>query len=153
MTVPARANLPTRPAGQRVRTIALQVDALEDGRLRISSPHARGWAATARTPVELARVVQEAYTEVACASYALARGQAYDLDQMTTHVPGDSLADAPQRRVRGAVRTTRRKAYAPESWTRMDDGRWRSPSGRAYREDSTVVGNVIKRRQEKGLPT
>lgn len=152
MDHPSRSPFPRHPAGQRVRTIALQVDAMEDGRLRVSSPHARGWAATARTPLELAHVVQQAYTEVSCASYALARGQAYDLDQMTTHVPGDALADTPQRRVRG-VRTTRRKAYAPEAWTKMDDGRWRSPSGRAYREDSTAVQNVIKRRQERGLPT
>lgn len=152
MTNPATFPLPRQPGGRRVQTIALQVEALEGGRLRISSPHARGWAGTAATPIELARAVQQAFAEVACASYALAHGRAYDLDQMTTHVPGDPLAAHPQRRVRGR-RTTRRKSHAPEDWVKYDDGRWRSPSGRTYREDTTAVRNVIKKRQERGLPT
>jgi hypothetical protein len=128
------------------------VESLEDGRLRISSPHARGWAAVASTPLDLAHVMRAAFNEVACASYALAKGQAYDLDQLTTHVPGDTLAADPQRRVRTG-RTTRRKSHAVELWTRYTDGTWRSPSGRVYREDTKAVQNVIKKRREKGLPT
>lgn len=147
------APLPSR-AGGRVRTIPLQVDQLPGGGLRISSPAARGWAGTARTTYELARVVQQAFQEVAVASYARAKGMPYDLDVLTTHVPGDPLADTPQRRVRNASRrTARHKSYAVEDWTRMEDGRWRSPAGRAYRADSTAVQNVIRKRQEKGLPT
>ncbi len=146
MTVP----LPGR-TGARVRTIPLQVDQLPGGGLRISSPAARGWAGTARTSHELARVVQEAFQEVAVASYARAKGVPYDLDVLTIHVPGDPLAAVPQRRMRR--RTTRHKSYAVEDWTRMEDGRWRSPAGRAYRADSTAVQNVIRKRREKGLPT
>lgn len=152
MSHPARVPFPPHPAGQRVRSIVLQVDALPDGRLRVSSPHARGWAGAARNPMELARIVAQAYNEVACASYALARAEAYDLDQMTPRVSGDLLADGSPRRVRSG-RSARRKAHAPEDWTRLEDGRWRSPSGRAYRPDSTAVRNVVRRRQEKGLPT
>lgn len=152
MVHPANTPLPPQPGGRRVTTIGLTVEALESGRVRISSPHARGFAATAGTPMELAQAVARAFTEVACASYALAKGSPYDLDQMTTHVPGDPLAANPQRRVRGR-RTVRAKAYDAAAWTKYEDGSWRSPSGRQYREDTTAVQNVIRKRRERGLPT
>lgn len=145
------AAIPPPASAQRVTTITLQVEALGAGGLRLSTPQARGWAAVARTQTELAKAVQAAYLEVSCASYARAKGAPYDLDVLTTHVPGDSLAAAPQRRVRGRV--ARRKTYHVEDWTRMEDGRWRSPSGRVYREDTTAVRNVVRKRAEKGLPT
>ncbi len=144
--------LPPRPTGQRVRAIALQVESLDGGRLRLSTPHARGWAAVVATPHQFARAVQEAFVEVSCASYALARGAAYDLDSMTTHVAGDPLAASQQRRVRTG-RTTRIKSHPPEAWTKFENGKWRSPAGRVYRPDTKAVQNVIKRRTEKGLPT
>lgn len=150
---PASTPFPARRPTQRVRTIALQVEALENGRLRISSPHARGWAGVAGNPMELAYVLGQAFTEVTCASYALAKGEPYDLDRMTTHVPGDALAANPQRRLRSGGRTTRRKSHAPELWTKYEDGTWRSPAGRTYGENTRAVQNVIKRRREKGLPT
>jgi hypothetical protein len=145
-------DFPRSQPGQRVRVIPLQVETLESGGLRISSPLARGWASVARNPTELARSIAAAYTEVACSSYARWKGAPYDLDAMTTHVPGDPLADTPQRRVRTG-RTTRVKQYAVEAWTKFDNGQWRSPSGRMYREDTMAVQNVIKKRKEKGLPT
>jgi hypothetical protein len=140
------------PRVGRVHTIALQVEALGSGRLRLSSPHARGWAATVTTPHELALAVQQAYTEVAVASYARARGEAYDLDALTTRVPGDALAEGKQGRKR-TQRTVRRKSHNPADWSRMEDGRWLSPAGRAYREDSRVAQDVVARRKERGLPT
>jgi hypothetical protein len=143
--------LPRRPGHQRVRAIALQVETLDSGRLRISSPHARGWATTAATPSQLFAAIQDAYTEVQIAAYARAQGKTYDLDQMTTRVPGDALADGSPAREK-VVRRTRRKSHDPANWTRMDDGRWRSPTGRAYREDSRVVQDVITRRRERDLP-
>ena len=144
--------IPLSPHAGRVRTIPLRVDVLPSGELRLSSPAARGWSGTARTSHELARVVREAFREVSCASYARAKGEPYDLDVLTIRVAGDPLAGDQQRRIRGQ-RTARHKSYAPEDWTRMDDGRWRSPGGRFYQADSTAVRNVIKKREEKGLPT
>lgn len=145
------AALPPRPTHQRVRAIALQVETLDSGRIRISSPHARGWATVARTPSQLFAAIQEAYREVTIAAYARAQGKTYDLDQLTTRVPGDPLADGAPARER-VPRRTRRKSHDPANWTRMDDGRWMSPTGRAYREDSRVVQDVLTRRRERDLP-
>jgi hypothetical protein len=142
--------IPRRRAGQRVRTIALQAEKLPDGSMRISSPHARGWAGIARNSIELARVFEQAFAEVAVASYARQRGRAYDLDQLTSYVPGDSLAGTPQRRTRGAA--ARRAAHPVEAWSMTDNGCWRSPAGRTYQPDSKMVANVLKRRAERGLP-
>lgn len=135
--------LPPLPPGQRVRSISLEVTHLPDGGYRLSTPLARGWAAVARDQVQLSQVMARAFLEVSCASYARLKGQVYDLDAMTTHVPGDPLADLPQRRARAGRRTVRRRTYDPQEWSRMEDGRWRSPSGRAYRPDSRVVQGVL----------
>lgn len=144
--------LPQYRPGQRITTIPLQVELLPTGGLRLSSTAARGWAGVATTPLELARVVDAAFREVSVASYARYKKEPYDLDKLTERVPGDALADRAPRRIRG-VRTVRKKSYDVEDWTRLEDGRWRSPSGRAYRADSTAVQNVLKKRAEKGLPT
>ncbi|HEX2263468.1 MAG TPA: hypothetical protein VHH52_06860 [Pseudonocardiaceae bacterium] len=140
---------PELPRRQRVRAITLTVETLSDGRLRVSTPQARGWATTAQDPMGLARAVELAYREVAVASYARARGTTYDLDQLTERVPGDPLADAAMQR---APRRVRKKVHDPGAWAKFDDGRWRSPSGRLYRPDSTAVRNVIARRVALGLP-
>jgi len=103
----------------------------------------------ANTPQQLAHVIASAAVEVQIAGYAMARRVPYDLDQMTSQVAGDPLAGGRPARTR--QRTTRRKSYAVEAWTKMEDGRWLSPSGRLYRSDSRAVQNVIRKRQEKGI--
>lgn len=138
------------PPAPVVRTISLTVEAMADGRIRISTPQARGWAHAGKTAHELMRGLQEAFQEVGRASVARASGQRYDLDTMTMHVRGDTLAGRPQSRPRAAPKQ-HRGAYYPEEWTKMEDGRWRSPTGRAYRADSTQVQHVIKKRIERGL--
>jgi len=143
--------IPGTTPGQRVRVMTVQVEALKSGGFRLSSPQARGWAAVATTQRDLAIALQRGFVEVSCASYARAKGSHYDLDALTTHVPSDPLASTPQRRVRGQ-RAKRREAYAPEAWTKYDDGRWRSPAGRVYRADSMAVKNVVRKRVAKGLP-
>jgi hypothetical protein len=144
--------VPGNRPGMRVRVIPLQVETLDGGGMRLSTPLARGWSKVARTSTELSRVVQEAFLEVSCASYARARGERYDLDALTIQVPGDPLAGGRPGRERTG-RTTRRKSHAVEAWTRMDDGTWRSPAGRFYSPDTTVVRNVVAKRERKGLPT
>lgn len=140
------------------RTIPLQVETLPDGRFRLSTPVARGWAAVASDPRQLFMAVRSAFTEVAVASYARAHREPYDLDRLTTHIPNDPLAGTRQSRVPGARPAGRRKAYNPHDWVKLDaqgtgETFWQSPSGRRYRADTKVVRNVVLRRAELGLET
>lgn len=139
---------PSRPDA-RVTAISLTVEARPGGRYRISSPHARGWAAEVGTQLELARALREAFTEVSVASYARAHNVPYDLDVLTERVSGDVLANQPRAKTRSGSR--RRKTYHPSEWTRFEDGRWQSPGGRVYRPDSKQVKSVIKARLERGM--
>lgn len=134
---------------QRVRTVDLRLEALPGGRMRVSTPMARGWAATAGTAAELARAVHAAFLEVSCAGYARAHGEVYDLDAMTGHVPGDTLAGNKPRQVRR--KRTGHKSYDPTDWTPEGDGYWRSPGGRLYRQDTAAVQSVIRKREDMGL--
>lgn len=138
---------PSRPDA-RVTAISLTVEARPGGRYRISSPHARGWAAEVGTQLELARALKEAFTEVSVASYARAHNTPYDLDVLTERVAGDALANQPRART-GGIR--RRKTYHPADWTKFEDGRWQSPGGRTYRADSKQVQAVVRARLERGL--
>lgn len=135
-------NLPASRPGSRVTTISLTVEARPSGRYRLSSPHARGWAAEVGTQAELARALSTAFTEVSVASYARAKGVPYDLDALTEQVSGDALASQPRTRARSGPRAPR-KTYHPTEWTRFEDGNWRSPSGRTYRPDSKQVQAVV----------
>lgn len=149
---------PTAPQGHQPRSIPLQVDVLADGRFRLSTPVARGWAVVASDPRQLFQGVRSAFTEVAVASYARAKREPYDLDKLTGHVPGDPLAGTRQSRVPGARPAGRRKSYNPEDWVKLSDRSdggavWQSPSGRRYREDTKVVRSVLTRRAALGLET
>lgn len=141
---------PVQRPGQRVRVIPLTVETLPGGALRLSTPHARGWAAVARTPQQLATAVHQAYLEVSVASYARAKGAAYDLDQLTQHVPGDALAGSPMQRVL-QPRTRSKKSHDVTAWTKLSDGSWLSPGGRTYRAETQAVQNVIRKRGRLGM--
>lgn len=140
---------PARPDA-RVTAISLTVEAQANGHYRISSPHARGWAAVVGTQTELAHALNRAFHEVSVASYARAHGAPYDLDVLTERVAGDPLANQPRARQRTGTR--KRATYHPGDWERFEDGtRWRSPSGRIYRADSSQVRSVIRARLERGM--
>lgn len=144
-------NLPPA-AGQRVTTVSLTVEAQPDGRYRISSPHARGWAVVVGTPWQLAKAVTlDAFNEVSAASYARAQGEHYDLDALTERVIGDPLAGKPAPRKRAPAGTRTRTAYHPAAWSKMEDGKWRSPGGRVYGPQTRQVQGMIKRRLAQGL--
>lgn len=134
-------------------TISLTVEQLPDGRFRLSTSQARGWAYAARSPLDLARGLQAAFTEVQVASYGRARGEAYDLDVLTEHRPGDPLAGSPQQRVR---RLGGNAPYSPAQWekTTTPEGavRWRSPAGRLYRPDTKAVLLMVEKRKAMDLP-
>lgn len=147
---PVNGRIPPPRPGQRVRTIPLQAELLPGGGIRISTPLARGWAGHARTAIELANTVAHAFNEVEIAGYAMAKGESYDQDRLTEHVPDDALAGTKMARRRGAV--ARRAAHPPEAWSMNDDGSWQSPAGRRYPSSSPHVQRVIAKLQAKGLP-
>lgn len=166
------AQIPRTIAGaastaHQVRSINVRVDQLPDGRLRISTPTARGWAAVASTQPELARAIQGAFTEAQVAAYARWRGTRYDLDAMTAHVPGDALAGGKPQRKSAKGNSNKRAPRAgegwsygqqrpdvhlPTEWTEQPDGRWRSPSGRMYRPDAAQVVRVRRRLEQTTAP-
>lgn len=148
---------PPRDVPHRARVINVQVEHMLDGTFRISTPHARGWAAVARTQAELARGLSQAFIETSVAAYARGRGEAYDLDVLTSHVPGDPLANRPPQRVRSRS-PQRRKSHSPADWqkvamTDQSGSMWRSPAGRMYGEATLAVQSVIRKRRSMGLPT
>lgn len=162
----AQINRPTQqlgaaPTRHQVRTIDLKLETMPDGKLRISTPTARGWAAVAANPTELVRAVKDAFTEAQIAAHARWKGTEYDLDALTAALPGDPMAPPRARRSRrtpgapgvGWKRGQQRPdTYNPADWTRCEDGRWRSPAGRHYQPSNPVVGKVIAARRRLGLP-
>ncbi|MEV1294465.1 hypothetical protein [Pseudonocardia sp. NPDC049635] len=143
------------------RRIRLTVDALPDGRLRVSTDGARGWAAVARGPHQLATVIGRAFTEEAVAAYARWRTQRYDLDQLTER---DDPTEPPRRPISyrrpagvqgtsyGRGRVVRPDQSNPADWSPLPDGRWRSPGGKTYRSPK-ILGPLLRRRAQLGLPT
>lgn len=144
------------PVRNQVRSALLRVESLPDGKLRISTPHARGWAVVVRTRDELARAIGQAFTEVQVATYAAYRGEPYELDALTMPDETDPLAasaatiDMSGQRVR---RERRSDVHPATAWTPLGDGQWRSPSGRTYRETTQAVQAVLAKRRQLGLGT
>ncbi len=124
-----------------------------DGGLILRTPFTPGWAFPCRTPTDLARGVELAYAEVACAMYARWRGVLYDLAETeeeipaaaytagTTHPAEPVLDEVEQRRRRNHPNT-----HAPEAWVELEDGAMLSPAGKRYRPDSLVASRVRARR-------
>jgi hypothetical protein len=109
------------------------------GRLRFTTPLARGWVRVADDPEGIAKALAEARLEVQLARYAAARGEEYDLDVDAPPSELHPLTAALVPRDRGDI-------YDPQAWTPMPDGRWRSPSGRMFGADTQVVQRVKARR-------
>lgn len=147
------APLTSVPGSHRTpRAISVLVEQLPSGGYRLSTPHARGWAATCSTPTQLATALHHAYREATIAAYARAKGAVYDLDQLTGQVVGDVLAGGTTGRAR-RPRTTRRAAHSPADWSMADNGSWRSPSGRIYGPETLAVQRVKAKRTAMGLPS
>lgn len=148
------------PTRHQVREVSLRFESLADGRMRISSPQARGWAMVVRRPEELARAVSSAFLEAQLAAYARWRGERPELDQLTEPVKGDPMAP-PRSRVRRRRNTgevgwgmnqRRPDSHDPAAWVKLPDGRWQSPSGKAWKPDTPVVQKVVARRMQFNLP-
>ncbi len=168
--------------GPRSQRLMLEVERLDDrgSVLRVTSPQRMpGWAAIAKTPVELARAVHQAWTEADCAGYARWRGSSYDEpDAIAAGYQRPVPPRAPvSRRLRAVLdeperprsqlpqgkpwgkhaRMLRPDVADPAEWTVLPDGRLQSPvrPGRKpliYKRDTTMGRRVLARRWEAGLP-
>lgn len=137
---PQRVRGPAETRNQ-VRSVMVRVDALGNGRLRISTPGARGWARTVSTRDELNRAVGEAFVEAQVASYARWRGEAYDHDAMSEVDPSSPMTAAATR-IERSQRVGRSDVHDPREWTPLPDGSMRSPSGRVFGADTDAVRKV-----------
>jgi hypothetical protein len=141
------------PIRNQVRSVEIRLDVLPEGGMRVSTPQARGWAVVASGPRQLLDALAGAFTEAQVASYAAWKGEIYELDALTEVDNTDPLA-ATVRTTRHGVyrdrRLSRRDVHAATDWTNLGNGRWRSPSGKTYREDCKTVQNVIIKRRMLG---
>ena len=141
------------PVRNQSRAALLRMESLPGGRLRISSPQARGWAVVASTRDELVRAIAQAFTEVQVASYAAWRGEPYDLDALTMPDETDPLAASAATISMGEAQRRSRRSDVHEAtdWTPLGNGKWRSPTGRVYREWTQQVQRVLAKRRALGL--
>lgn len=145
---------------------ALTVERTTGGGVRVTCPDAPGWAAVARTPVELARALAEGWREAAVAAYAARQGERYDLaihDQAAEEVSASGRQLPADAEERAAMLETlscsvvprpaedRGAAHDPLAWSPLPDGRWVSPSGRRYRSDAQVVQRIVEKRAAMGV--
>lgn len=136
-----------------------------DAGLVVRTPMTPGWAGHARTPAELARVVEQAFAECAVAAYARLRGTLYDLAALEETIPDEAyaagsthpaeLADAreeaealaptepdPEDEVSRRRRAKHPRTHPPEQWVELPEGGMLSPKGRRYGETSRQVQQV-----------
>jgi len=157
-------------AGRFVRHLDLRVERLDGenaGKLRVSTPNARGWAVVVRGPDQLWWALQTAVNEATIAGYARWQGGEYDHDALTEqddptepssqHVLGiDELSErAALRRTPSYSRhsVSRPDVADPADWRPNSDGSWRSPkSGKSWRPETRMVRRVLKKRRVLGLP-
>lgn len=148
------------PVAHQVRELTLRVEALEGGKLRISTDSARGWSMVVANSHALTAAVGAAFNEAQVAAYARAHGERYDLDELTDPVDGDPMAPprARPRRARSGEETgwgrhqRRPDTLDPADWVKLPDGRWQSPGGARWRADSELGKRVVARRKAAGLP-
>ena len=133
-------------------TLQLLVSRRPEGGFVLRTPLCPGWAVPARTPAELAAMMEQAWAEAAIAAYARLRGVLYDLAETEEVIPPEAYAAGREHpaEVPDEVERQRRKrrvdhpaTYEPEQWTELSDGAWLSPTGRRYRPDSKQVRAVV----------
>jgi hypothetical protein len=149
--------VPTGRRSHEPAELTLTVRRLDDGRLRFGTPTCPGWAFTAHRPAQIGEAIARAYTEAAVAAYARLHGVLYDVAAATDpdELPPGALtaprgsrhpaepAPPPVDEVARRRRTKHPRTHPPEDWQRLDDGAWRSPTGRRYAPDSRQVQAVV----------
>lgn len=137
-------DLPAPPrADEQVRSAHVLFEQLSSGRMRFTLPGLPGWVAVASTPAQVVTALAAALVEVEIAQYSTRHGATYG------H-PFQDTPPGPRRPI--SLGGQRADTYHPQMWRLDTDGRWVSPRGLKYAEDTQVVGRVMKRRAEMGLP-
>lgn len=157
--------------GRFVRHLELRIERLDGdnaGKLKVSTPHARGMAWTVRGADQLWHAVQAAIVETTVAGYARWKGGQYDLDTLTepddpTEPPRRPVMELEELVARAERRHTpsysrhsiaRPDQVDPAEWRPNPDGSWCSPrTNKRWRRDTRTVRSVLKKRLEMGLPT
>jgi hypothetical protein len=130
------------PTARQVRAVTVQVTQMERGVWRVTQAMTPGWAGLARTPAELARVVEQAFAEAQIAAHARWRNTPYETVDTPPH----------RRSPRPARAGHRRDVHDPRGWRITPEGKWVAPgSGRLWRPDSQAVARVRHRRMQLGL--
>lgn len=127
-----------------------------EGGLLLSTPMTPGWCVPAGTPGELARGIEQAFTECALAAYARLRGALYDLAETEEVIPPEAYAagalhpaepepaePAPVDEVAQRRRKKHPRTHEPTDWTLLDDGAVLSPKGRRYSPDTPHARRVL----------
>lgn len=122
--------------------------------LRLSTPITPGWSFVARCPAEVARGIEEAWSEATIAAYARLKGVLYDLAETEEEIPPEAyprtrlhpgeeptVADRAEHRRRTKHPTT----HAPERWVELSDGAMLSPRGHRYGPQTRVASAVRAR--------
>lgn len=171
---PARQAQPQRqPTGSTARRpgarhVRLHLQLLDDRRIRVSTPEARGWAACVRGPEQLWQATQAAFREATIAGYAVWKGERPELDALTEAddptepaprkvASADELYDRAQRKratswARDAI--SRPDVTSPsEDWTPNPDGTWTSKSGQVWQASAGQVQRMLAKRRRLGLAT
>lgn len=144
-----RGRRPHEPAELR-----LLVRRAPDGGLLLSTPMTPGWCVPAGTPAELARGIEQAFTECALAAYARLRGALYDLAEHEEVIPPEAYPAGARHpaepepvpevdEVTRRRRTKHPKTHPPEAWQELPDGRLLSPGGRRYSREHPQAQRVL----------
>jgi hypothetical protein len=122
----------------------------------LSTPLCPGWAVPARTPAELAQMMERAWCEAAIAAYARLRGVLYDLAETEECIPPAAYpavetrhpAEEPDEVTRARQRRRQRHpaTHEPEQWQELEDGSMLSPRGRRYGPETRVASAVRRAR-------
>jgi hypothetical protein len=125
-----------------------------DGGLLISTPLTPGWCVPAKSPAELARCMEQAWLEYACAAYARVRGTLYDLAATEEQIPpgayavgAEHPAEAPDEVSKARRRREQRGIHQPEEWVELEDGSMLSPSGHRYGPQTLIASRVRRARE------
>ena len=130
------------PVPHQVREIVVKVEQRPDGYWRLTLPWVPGWMAAARNPVEVVAGIRRGFTEAQIAAHSEWRGCDYD---------ASVLARRRRRAKRRLPSPNRSDVHDPRAWRISPDGRWISPAGNLYPEDSQAVRSVISKRLAMGL--
>jgi hypothetical protein len=126
-----------------------------EGGFILRCPLCPGWAVPARTPAELAVMLERAWQEAAIAAYARLRGVLYDLAETEERIPPEAypaVDTAHPAETADEVQAARRRrsrhpaTHEPERWVELPDGGWLSPRGRRYGAETRVASAVRAKR-------